>query len=206
MTNPMTNPMIRLAICLTLMAAAACVSPTDKTTLGSTIDADSPSILGKSRRIYPSTNCITLRGYLPFIRWSTDWPEVNNWITLTGERASIGRSGEPDIVAAWAVGHNLLPEPLTLPITPGCQLLVQPISVMFAWPRSASDPPPQAGLRLGAWSEGPTAYLIINPAPETLGISFFVQLIEVAPGENMAGLLVSHAVQLKIGNANWWTR
>jgi hypothetical protein len=168
-----------------------------------TVEEDSPpAIIGRGRYIERGLPCETRRGYLPFIRFNQPFPMVNEWITLTGARSSISSPNDPPIQSAWVIGHGLYPNPFTIPIAPGCQLLIRPIAVLNALPRGPSQMPQTFG-RFGAWSEGATSFLLINPGPELLGHSIFVQMIEVAPGENMAGILISQTVQLQIGDSKW---
>jgi len=174
-----------------------------------------PFTLGRARRVFPRSTCDTSRGYLPYTYFdcdyfggpghSTNFPHVNTWTLLTAGRASFsnvkepGDPVDPPLFGGWVISHYLAAEPLRHEFAPGCRLLPKLDSVLLAWPRSSAPLPPH--LDMGAWSQGSTAFLLIRPPPITLGHSFFIQWVEYAPGENLAGLLTGHAVQLEIGNA-----
>jgi len=165
--------------------------------------AEGDALLGKAQRFYAETSCDTKRGYLPYIYCNKAFPTANEWILLTAGRASIDKPGDKPLVGAWVVGHKLLEELVILPNTaPGCVLMVEPLTVLFAWPRGNN---PTAFQRIGAWREGSTAYLLINPTSAMVGHSIYVQWIESASDENLIGLLISHGYRLDIGDTTWPT-
>lgn len=129
---------------------------------------------------------------------------MNAWLLLTGSEATGTTTTHPQpIIAAWVLGHRRLEPAFLSPLAPGCRLMVEPLSVLWAKPRVGTDEPPGAAEeRAVAWSEGGTAFLLLRPTPAMLGHSIFVQLGIYAPGENMLGVLVSHAVQIEVGNVD----
>ena len=203
---------MRLALLLLL---TACATEPVHGALRAGLDADTPPYRGTSKRIYPTTNCQTARGYLPYTRWDCDFynpspnhdkvaPLVNTWTLLTATRASIDGKSDTPLIGGWVTSHYKLPEPITHPWAPGCQLLLPLDTAVLALPYTG--PPTAEHLNMGAWSEGPTAFLLIRPQPATLGHSFFVQFVEWAPGINTLGMVTGHAVQLEIGNSTWRDR
>lgn len=161
---------------------------------------DSGVVPGSVVRFTGATGCATSGNTLPWIHtMSPAAPRVDAWFPLVAARGTTPLLSDPPIVAVWLIGHEKLTPAFSTPVAPGCWLLVEPFVGMVCPDR---DPlaPLASGARSGAWREGPHAYLLLRPVPDLLGRSLFVQLVCQAPGENVAELLVSQAVELMIGN------
>lgn len=191
-------------IATAVFLATSCASSSDLVEKSDTppamaeLGVDEPAaVRGLIRRQHGRQVCQTSHGYLPYICFEEKPPRVNQWHLLTGV-VGVGTSTKTprEIQAAWIVGHQLLESPLEHFAAPGCQLLVQPITILLA-PHER----PQPNDRIGAWSQGEVAYLLIRPAPATLGQSIFVQLAVLEPGHNAAGVIGSgFAVELVVGS------
>lgn len=151
-----------------------------------------------AKRFY-GTACQTKKGYLPYLYCNKDRPRADEWVLLTGNRASISSSKDPVIEGAWLIGHSKLETPFQTVLAPGCQLLVDPLAVLVVGDRT-SDPTPYK--RIGAWREGSTAYLLILPSKEMVGMHLYVQLLIISPNDNTAGVVISHGYDLLIGGNN----
>jgi len=199
---------------------AACSIPEgdslSRNPLMATLDNDNTAGFqrGNSQRLYPTTGCETVKGYLPYITYDCDfygtpghethWPQVDTWILCTGTvgPGSVTHTETP-IQGIWIVGHHLYATPFEVPLAPGCQLMVSPIVTQF--PQHAPPPPNN---RIGSWSNGDTSFLLIRPHPGLLGHSIYVQFGALVPGENalFGGALISHTVHFTIGNTTWGDR
>jgi len=189
---------VRLIAITAVLLLGSCSTPdAPKTIAPAELDTvDEPTIRGRIRRVHSNQSCDTSHGYLPYILFEKKQPRVNQWHLLTGV-VGVGTTTKTPkpMTAFWVVGHKLLETPLEHFAAPGCQLLVQPTTIVFA-----GQTAPAPNDRIGAWSKGTTAFLLIRPAPATLGHSIYVQLGVVEPGHNMAGIIASaFSVQLEIG-------
>ncbi|MCP4899938.1 MAG: hypothetical protein GY906_23465 [bacterium] len=178
---------------------AACSAPSVAEADLTSYEPGDPT-LGRARRIFPSTTCQTNRGYLPYVYFNDHFPRVGGWVMMTANRASIPSPKDPPIQGGWLISHYRGEGPAFLQpfLVPGCQMMVRPDVFLFAAPRDLTKPLPVGGT-MGAWTEGATAFLLLLPAPPTLGNNIYVQWMEFTP----KGALTSHAVQLQIGDISW---
>jgi len=183
--------------------------------------------LGRAVRIHGPSACDPVGGVNPYVGTAPAFPTVDEWVTLVGVpwhaprevSPTLGQSNfpgamsqvarvqtpEPETPAAWwIIGWRRAEDPIDwTPFgLPGCRLLVADPRFVLCHERPGRGPgwtPLDPDVRFAAWREGPLAYLRWRPDPAFAGRRMFAQFLVGAPGQTPGGLLVSHGVELWIG-------
>jgi hypothetical protein len=143
------------------------------------------------------TSCMPLHGVNPFLATSQPGPVANEPFTMVfWTRALVVPE---DTSMCWIViGHQpFTPTDFSSWGMPGCWLLVSPDSFVQC-PVGIND-----GFITRTPSHPGRVALRWTPTTADVGRKVWMQFLVSAPGENMFGLLASHAVELQVGHSNW---
>ena len=160
-------------------------------TTGAPTAAPPSPVWGRARMLHPKSHChvppFAPGGPgIPYFEVG-GLPRVDEFFLVQWSTKPTVPSSPPAWPAALLVSPVLLDTPLDAFGAPGCHLQLRPDMLLLP------------GSNVMLQSGGLTFFGWVPPASQ-LGLHFYAQLLVAAPGVNAAGLVVSPALQIEIGN------